>query len=222
MITINNQHVKLSIDENKLSGLSVIGPLETKKTLFRLWDIDAEYLPNYYALFFNKAIQNLSASDAFITLAFKHHGYLLNTTKPIDIQQAKKQIETDLLIINQESNLSKATSIYFDKWWPKPHFDHKTAKLDFGVALKTHNGQSSSHTINRIILLRYGHLTINYSLSKQAIQQQPDVKPYLALLNEITQAIAIDKGYRFSDIDREKDQASNYKIINLLLSSEIF
>ncbi|MGY0398766.1 MAG: DUF2167 domain-containing protein [Ostreibacterium sp.] len=171
---------------------------------------------------YNKGVNNLSDKDSFITLSFSANGYIIETNDDINISEARKQIEIDLEIINRESQWGKTDSIYFDQWWPAPIVDKEKHTIEFGVSLKDFHERVFNRTINRIILTRHGHITINYSLSEKDIAENKSLSDYQKKLDEVTNSLSIAKGYRYQDVDEENDLPSKSRMINLLLSSEIF
>ncbi len=187
-----------------------------------MWHTNSEDLSYYLALFSNKAIKQLNDDSSFITLSFSAHGYVIETGSAIDIAEAKKQIEIDLEIINRESQWSAEESIYFDDWWPKPYFDVKTHTLEFGVVLKDFHQRVINRTLNRLILTRYGHIAINYSLSEQEINSGRSVSDYQQHFDEIVSALTIAPNDRYEAINEDSDRPSKSGLINLILSAEIF
>ncbi|MBS9777443.1 MAG: DUF2167 domain-containing protein [Gammaproteobacteria bacterium] len=222
MIEIKKQKIALSIDEKKLKSLSALTDTAAQLYLSKLWDTHNTELLHYMAVFYNKDIRELSEKDSFITISFLENGYMIDTQEPIDIVEAQKQIEIDLEIINRESQWGKEDSIYFDQWWPQPKFNSSSNILEFGVSLKDFNQNVFNRTVNRIKLTRFGYISINYSLSEKDIFEKKPLSYYQERLDEVCSAINVKTGYRFKDVDEDNDLPSRSRMINLLLSSEIF
>ncbi len=222
MIKLVTEKLTLSIDEGQLNTLHVIVEQAARRELARLWHTDSEDLSHYLALFNDKAIKQLNDDSSFITLSFSAHGYVIENDSAINTAEAKKQIEIDLEIINRESQWSAEESIYFDAWWPKPHFDAKKHTLEFGVVLKDFHQRVINRTLNRLILTRYGHIAINYSLSEQEINSGRSVSDYQQRFDEIVSVLTIAPDDRYEAINEDSDRPSKSGLINLILSAEIF
>lgn len=212
----------IDINHKALSSLDVLGETDTRVRLSKIWDTEPADLSHYLAVFYNKGKKDFSDNDSFLTLSFAETGYIVDSHESIDLAEAKKQIEIDLEIINRESQWSKEESIYFDRWWPRPTLDKSKHTLEFGISLKDFYGKVFNRTINRIVLTRFGYLSINYSLSEQDIYADKPLSYYQKKLDEVFAAILISEGYRYQDIDEENDMPSRSRMINLVLSSEIF
>ncbi len=222
MIQITANNLALVIDNDRLSTLNVYNSAETRRRLAAIWSVDEQDVAQYQALFFDKALGQLGDKDSFVTLSFIAHGYVADAGERIDANEAKTQIEIDLEIINRESQWNAQDSIYFDKWWPAPTMDVENKVLEFGVSLKDFNQKVFNRTLNRIFLTRYGHILLNYSLSERAIAEGLPVTHYQKKLDEISNALMIVEGYRYQDVDEDNDMPSRSRLINLILSSEIF
>ncbi len=222
MTKLVTDKLTLSINEEQLSTLHVVVEQAARRELARLWHTDSGDLSHYLALFSDKKIKQLNDDSSFITLSFSAHGYVIETGSSIDIGEAKKQIEIDLEIINRESQWSAKESIYFDDWWPKPYFDVKTHTLEFGVALKDFHQRVINRTLNRLILTRYGHIAINYSLSEQEINSGRPISDYQKCFDEIVSVLTIAPDDRYEAINEDSDRPSKSGLVNLILSAEIF
>lgn len=222
MIKLISPKLALTIDEKKLSTLAVFVDEAARAQLVTLWDAEQSDLSHYLALFVNPSVKSLSDQDSFISLSFSGNGYILDSNETIDLAEAQKQIEIDLEIISRESQWNKEESIYFDQWWPKPQMNPDSHIMEFGVSLKDYQQNVFNRTINRILLTRFGYLSINYSLSEADVSSNKPLSEYQKKLDEVVSVINIDKGYRFIDIDEDNDMPSKSRMINLLLSSEIF
>lgn len=218
---ISVDDLTLNIDPSRLKNLQVQTAETARKTLSDIWGSPVDELGHYLAIFFDKKAKTLQEGQSFISLSFMSHGYVTEIDKPLNHNEAKKQIEIDLEIINRESQWKPEESIYFANWWPVPHFDKKSHVLEFGVALKDHR-QIFNRTLNRILLTRYGHLLLNYSLSEQDIASDLSLTFCQSRLDEVQSVISVASGFRYEDIDVENDRPSRSKLINLILSSEIF
>ncbi|PIE45250.1 MAG: hypothetical protein CSA45_03645 [Gammaproteobacteria bacterium] len=222
MIELSRENVVVLIDEKRLDSFDVLVGRDARLQLAGLWETELTDLVHYLALFVDKDSDGLSETSSFLTLSSAQHGYILDVDDRIDKLQAQKQIETDLEIINRESQWSEKESIYFGGWWPEPSFDRANNTLEFGVFLRDFKNNIINRTMNRIVLTRYGHLLINYSLSEAEISQGKPLSYYQTQLNEVGQAVTVGKGSRYQDVDENKDVPSRSRMINLLLSSEIF
>ncbi len=222
MIELINDKLVIRIDDKKLSTLSVISDSAARGKLAKIWDTEKEDLSHYLAVFYDKNNERFVDGDSFITLSFSDNGYILDSEERIDVHEAKKQIEIDLEIINRESQWDKEDSIYFDNWWPAPTFDKSKHLLEFGVSLKDFHGKVFNRTLNRIILTRFGYVSINYSLSEKDILDAKPLSHFQKKLDEVVNSLDIEAGYRFDDVDENNDMPSRSRMINLLLSSEIF
>lgn len=222
MINIQTDKLSLTIDNHKLKTLRVESNDEARALLANIWDTETSDLINYYAVFFNKQARTLGDEQSFITLSFSPHGYVMDSQEQIDIAEAQKQIEIDLEIINREAQWGAEDSIYFDEWWPKPHFSAEQQMLEFGISLKDFHKKVFNRTLNRLILTRYGHIMINYSLSENDLNIGHPLSYYQKRLDEVLAAINIKSGYRYSDVNEDEDFPSKSRMINLVLSSEIF
>lgn len=222
MIQIEAPNLMLDINVAKLSTLRALGKNKTRETLAEVWGASLADLSHYYALFVDKKINKLSDTDSFVSLSFISHGYVADAEENIDIDEAQKQIEIDLEIINRESQWSAEESIYFGRWWPKPRMDVEKNVLEFGVSLKDFHQKAFNRTLNRLILTRYGHILLNYSLSEADIQADKPLVHYQQKLDEVAASLVVGKGYRYQDVDEDSDLPSRSRLINLILSSEIF
>ncbi len=222
MIELVNDKLVIRINDEALSSLAVLNESAARAKLSTIWDTDQADLLHYLAVFYDKGHENFTDNDSFITLSFFDSGYIVDSNENIDINEAKKQIEIDLEIINRESQWSKEESIYFDQWWPAPKFDKARHLLEFGVSLKDFNGKVFNRTVNRIILTRFGYVSINYSLSEKDILDNKPLSYFQEKLDEVIAVLDIEAGYRFADVDENNDMPSRSRMINLLLSSEIF
>ncbi len=222
MIELINDKLVIRIDEKAFSSLAVINDSFARARLSKIWDTDQADLAHYLAVFYDKGNQDFSDSNSFMTLSFNDNGYIIDSNELIDVAEARKQIEIDLEIINRESQWNKEESIYFDRWWPKPTIDMQKHLLEFGVSLKDFHGKVFNRTVNHIILTRFGYVSINYSLSEQDILEDKPLSYFQGKLDEVVAALDIETGYRFEDIDEDNDMPSRSRMINLLLSSEIF
>ncbi len=222
MIQITTNDLSLSIDNSRLTTLNVYDSQQARLALADIWKVDTEDLMQYQALFFDKSINQLDDKQSFITLSSSSHGYVADADEFIDAAEAKTQIEIDLEIINRESQWSAEDSIYFDTWWPAPIMDSENHILEFGVSLKDYHQKVFNRTLNRIILTRYGHLSLNYSLAESDVDNAQSLPYYRQKLDEIIDAITISEGYRYQDVDEDNDMPSRSRLINLILSSEIF
>lgn len=222
MIELANDKLVIRINNKALSALAVLSNGTARTKLSKIWDTEPADLAHYLAVFYPKGNKDFSDKNSFITLSFADSGYIIDSNEPIDVNEAKKQIEIDLEIINRESQWSKEESIYFDRWWPAPTVDKNKHLLEFGVSLKDFHGKVFNRTVNRIILTRFGYLSINYSLSEKDILDDKPLSYFQKNLDEIVAALSIEEGYRFQDVDENNDMPSRSRMINLLLSSEIF
>lgn len=221
MIQIKNDSFVIDFDEEKLANLQFYIDAEARERLASIWDTDAEDLSHYYLLLGEKGLPIVSDNQSFMTISLWDHGYV-DSTGAIDLSEVQKQIEIDLEIINRESQWGPEESIYFDQWWPKPVVDIKRHTLDFGVSLKDFHQKVFNRTLNRIILTRYGHILLNYSLSEADIFGNKALSYYEGRFDEVMNAMSIQAGYRYEDINEDTDMPSRSKMINLILSSEIF
>ena len=222
MIELKTDKLVISIDTKKLTSLSMLSAEAAKNQLAKIWDTNQTDLNHYLILLHDNTIEQVSDKDSFITVSFLKNGYILDSHEVIDVDEAKKQIEIDLEIINRESQWSKEDSIYFDQWWPTPVIDKKNHTMEFGISLKGFYQKVFNRTLNRIQLARYGYLSINYSLSERDILENKALSHYQKKLDEVLVAITIKKGFRFQDFDENIDIPSKSRLINLLLSAEIF
>lgn len=222
MKNIITEQLQLSIDEQLLTTLNMLTERAAREQLATIWGAELGDLSHYYALFFNQNIQTVSDKDSFITLSFSSHGYVLEPTEHIDITEAEKQIAIDLEIINRESQWGEEESIYFDQWWPKPHYNSEKQVLEFGVSLKDYHQKVFNRTLNRLLLTRFGHILINYSLSEQDIADDKPLSAYQTKLDEVEKALNITESFRYQDVNEDTDSPSKSRMINLILSSEIF
>ncbi len=222
MIKLELETFVAELDEAKLPTLKVLDNASARAALAMIWGASAEDLVRFFAVVYDKKIKKISDADSFIALSFSNHGFVLDPEESVNVSEAGKQIEIDLEIINRESQWSKENSIYFSGWWPKPHYNAVTKTLEFGVALKDFSGNIINRTINRLILTRYGHVLMNYSLSEQDILTNKPLEEFTKKLDELQAALKIEQGYRYEDIVKALDKPSRSRMINLLLSSEIF
>lgn len=222
MIEITTDELVLYVDETYLQTLQIRSGEEARKTLASIWGADVADLLHYQAIFFDKSLPQLTEADSFVSLSSVQHGYIADIEEKINNSEARKQIEIDLEIINRESQWSAEDSIYFDDWWPAPNVDIDRKTLEFGVSLKDFYQQVFNRTLNRLFLTRYGHFSLNYSLSENAIKQAQPLSYYQEKLDEITVSLSILEGYRYEDVDEDNDIPSRSRLINLILSSEIF
>ncbi len=222
MIELINDKLVIRIDEKALSSLAVLSDSMARARLSKIWDTEQADLAHYLAVFYDKGNKDFSDSNSFITLSFNDNGYIVDSNEHIDIAEARRQIEIDLEIINRESQWNKEESIYFDRWWPKPTMDTQKHLLEFGVSLKDFHSKVFNRTVNRIVLTRFGYISINYSLSEQDILEDKPLSYFQKNLDEVVAALDIEAGYRFDDVDENNDMPSRSRMINLLLSSEIF
>lgn len=222
MIELMNDPLTITLDGKKLATLKSLDGAAARQALSKVWDTDVEDLQHYLAVIFDKSSKVLSDEVSFMTLSYANHGYIIAANETIDVASARKQIEIDLEIINRESQWTKEESIYFDQWWPIPQVNKMTHTMEFGVSLKDYHQKVFNRTINRIILTRYGHLLINYSLSEADIAAKRPLDYYQKRLDEATKAIQVAQGGRYIDVDEDTDRPSKSRMINLLLSSEIF
>lgn len=222
MTEIIRDKLQVDINPKKLSSLKLQAGDDAVQLLSDIWSTEAGDLPHYLAVFYDKNVKQLSDNDSFITLSFSNHGYIIEANENIDIAEARKQIEIDLEIINRESQWGEEGSIYFDQWWPAPVVDKTKDTMEFGVSLKDFHNKAFNRTINRIILTRHGHLALNYSLSEKDIADNQPFSYFQKKLDEVTAAMTIGEGYRYQDVNEDIDMPSRSRMINLLLSSEIF
>lgn len=222
MINIETDNLVLDIDQSKIASLRVLNSSEARRALADIWGASIDDLSHYYALFFDKQLETLGGTDSFITLSFASHGYVADADEHIDIAEAQKQIEIDLEIINRESQWSAEESIYFDRWWPEPKMDKQSKVMEFGVSLKDFHQKVFNRTLNRLILTRYGHILLNYSLSEADILANKPLSYYQQKLSEVTAALTVKESYRYQDVNEDSDLPSRSRLINLILSSEIF
>lgn len=222
MIDITTDELVLHLDDTQLQTLQVRIGDDARQLLATIWGADTTDLSHYHAIFFDKSLPQLTGTDSFISLSSTQHGYIADIEETINSDEAQKQIEIDLEIINREAQWTAEESIYFDAWWPKPTLDTNTQILEFGVSLKDFYQQVFNRTLNRLFLTRYGHFSLNYSLSEAAIKQAQPLPYYQEKLDEITASLTIVDGYRYQDVDEENDIPSRSRLINLILSSEIF
>lgn len=222
MIKLELEPLVVALDETRLESSKVLGNAAARAALSSIWGTSAEDLVHFFAVVYDKAVGEISDHDSFIALSFSRHGFVLNPSEPVNVEEAQKQIGIDLEIINRESQWGKEDSIYFSEWWPKPHYNTDTRTLEFGIALKDFFGNTINRTINRLVLTRYGHILINYSLAEKDILSKKPLSEFIAKLDELQAAVVIEEGYRYEDIIEETDTPSRSRMINLLLSSEIF
>lgn len=222
MLQINTDQLVLEIDLTKITSLRVQDNMAARQALATVWGANIEDLSHYYAVYFDKQLNQLGDTDSFISLSFVSHGYIINAEESIEVTDAQKQIEIDLEIINREAQWSAEESIYFDRWWPQPGMNQQTKTLEFGVSLKDFHQKVFNRTLNRLILTRYGHILLNYSLSEADIFADKPLSYYQNNLDEVINALTVVKGYRYQDIDEDNDLPSRSRLINLILSSEIF
>lgn len=222
MIELRREKLVVDIDVARLASLHILTDSAAQTSLSQIWDTDQSDLLHYFSVLYDKSLDELSDKDSFITLSFAESGYIIDANEPIDVEEAKKQIEIDLEIINRESQWGKEDSIYFDQWWPVPKYDKQRQMLEFGVSLKDFHQKVFNRTVNRIVLTRYGYVSINYSLSERDILDDKPLSHYQKKLDEVSAAMTIKEGYRFQDVDEDNDFPSKSRMINLLLSSEIF
>lgn len=222
MIEIHTARLALSIDESQLTSFNGVYEAQARDRLAEIWTVEAIDLPHYHALFIDKNIDETFDFFSFVTIAYIDHGYVIDPQEAIDIVEAKKQIEIDLEIINREARWGAEESIFFDDWWPLPAYQADKQMLEFGIALKDFYQKVINRTLNRIILTRNGHIAVNYSLSEDDLYSDKTLAYFQGKLDEICQAIKIHEGYRYQDVDEEKDYPSKSRMINLILSSEIF
>lgn len=222
MIQLKNDSFVIDIDETKLISLQFFANTQAREKLANIWDTDLEDLSHYYALLGDKDMPLVSDNQSFMTLSLWEHGYVADTDEAIDLSEIQRQIEIDLEIINRESQWTPEESIYFGEWWPKPTVDKQNHRLDFGVSLKDFHQKAFNRTVNRILLTRYGHILINYSLSENDINADKPLAYFIQKFDEVTQAMRLHPGYRYSDINEDTDMPSRSRMINLILSSEIF
>ncbi len=197
MTKIMTDGIVLSIDANQLTTLKMADGEGARQMLASLWGADMVDLSHYQAIFYDSQLSELTEDDSFVTLSFMSHGYIADTNAPIAASEARKQIEIDLEIINREAQWSEEES-------------------------KDYYNQVLNRTLNRLFLTRYGHLLLNYSLSEAAIKAARPLRYYQNKFDEIEKAMTIASGYRYQDIDTDNDKPSRSKLINLILSSEIF
>lgn len=222
MIQLKNDSFVIDIDETKLTSLQFFANASAREKLANIWDADLEDLSHYYALLGDKEMPLVSDNQSFMTLSLWEHGYIVDTKENIDLSEIQRQIEIDLEIINRESQWTAEESIYFGEWWPKPTYNKGNYQLDFGVSLKDFHQKAFNRTVNRILLTRYGHILINYSLSENDINANKPLAYFRQKLDELTQAMHLHSGYRYNDINEDTDMPSRSRMINLILSSEIF
>lgn len=222
MKTLVTEKLTLSFDETQLGNLNALFEKQARVALAKMWHTEVEDLLHYLALFTNKKIATLDDNSSFITLSFNAHGYVLDPELPISIGEAQKQIEIDLEIINRESQWSAEDSIYFSEWWPKPSFDPQTHTLEFGVALRDFYKRVINRTINRVILTRYGHISLNYSLSEADTNAARPLSYYQKQFDDVVKALTISPEYSYDAVNEDSDTPSKSRLINLILSSEIF
>ncbi len=222
MIELKRKNLVLNIDDKKLATLRMLTGSAAQARLAELWDTEQADVSHYMAVFYNKGLEQLSETDSFITMSFSKVGYILDANERIDLAEAKKKIEIDLEILNRESQWGKKDSMYFDQWWPTPVYDIKSNVLEFGVSLKDFHQRVFNRTVNRIKLTRFGYLSVNYSMSEKDILEDKPLSYYRNKLDEICNVVTVKPGYRFQDVDKDNDTPSQSRMINLLLSSEIF
>ncbi len=222
MIKLELSTLVADLNEKKLPSLKVLDNAAARAALATIWGADAEDLVNFFAVVYDKSVRKISDNNSFIALSFSNHGYVLRPDDPVSIADAEKQIEIDLEILNRESQWGREEAIYFSGWWPEPHYDKASKTLEFGISLKDFFGNTINRTINRLILTRYGHVLMNYSLSENDILEKKPLEQFTQKLDEIQAALTIEKGYRYEDVVEELDKPSRSRMINLLLSSEIF
>lgn len=221
MIPIKDNNIDIELDPKKLGQFQFIDKEVTGKALAELWDVEVSDVSRFLGAFIaNK--KSIDESASFITLAFNDHGYVANPEEPIDAGEAKKQIDIDLEIINRESQWEDSDAIVFKAWWPKPTLDKEKNTLTFGVILGDKAGNTINKTMNRLILTRYGHIELNYSLAENEIDSVKSVDDYLADIITVSDAIHVLAPYRYLDIDEDNDYPSKSRPINLVLSAEIF
>ncbi len=222
MIKIEQKKLKLTINEKQLKTLTVATNAAAHGMLAKIWGEDPEYLTNFLAIYYDSKIKELDDNSSFITLTYNDSGYIIDPREVINISEARKQIDIDLEIINRESGWSDTESIYFSDWWPAPDYNMNTFTLEFGVSLRDNDKNIINKTLNRIILTRYGYLEINYSLSSKEVKLNKDISIYQEILNEITASLKVEDEFRFQDINEDIDYPSKSKMLNLVLSAEIF
>lgn len=222
MIQLKNDNFVIDIDETKLTSLQFFANADAREKLANIWDTDATDLMHYYVLLGDKNTPLVSDNQSFMTVSLWEHGYVMDSAEDVNLAEVQKQIEIDLEIINRESQWSAEESIYFGAWWPKPTLDKDKHILDFGVTLKDFHQKPFNKTLNRIILTRYGHILMNYSLSEEDINANRPLSYFQEKFDEATRAMTIQKGYRYADVNEDTDSPSKSRMINLILSSEIF
>lgn len=222
MIQLKNDNFVIDVDESKLTTLQLFANEEARNKLATIWDTEADDLSHYYALLGDKEQPLVSDNQTFMTVSLWEHGYVLDSAESVNLTEIQQQIEIDLEIINRESQWSAEESIYFGGWWPKPTLDKQNHVLDFGVSLKDFHQKAFNRTINRIILTRYGHILMNFSLSENDINANTPQSYFQEKFDEVTQAMGIQPGYRYEDVNEDTDMPSKSRMMNLILSSEIF
>lgn len=222
MIQLKNDNFIIDIDESKLTTLQLFANADARGKLANIWDTAPEDLMHYYMLLGDKDVPLVSDNQSFMTVSLWEHGYVTDSAEQVDLSEIQKQIEIDLEIINRESQWSAEESIYFGGWWPQPTLDKDRHILDFGVSLKDFHQKPFNRTLNRIILTRYGHILMNYSLSEEDINANKPQSYFQQRFDEAMATMAIHPGYRYEDVNEDTDMPSKSRMINLILSSEIF
>ncbi len=222
MIKIEQEKLNLTIDDTKLKTLTVATKSAAQNILAKVWGEDIEYLSNFIAIYYNDKIKELDDDSSFITISHTATGYIANPTEIIDIEEARKQIDIDLEIINRESGWKDSDSIFFGDWWPKPNYNTNNNTLEFGAFLQDNKKTVINKTINRIVLTRFGYLEINFSLSNKEVDLKKDISKYQKILDEVVNSIEIESGFTFKDVNEDIDSPSKSKMLNLVLSAEIF
>ncbi len=133
MIAVEDKNIALDLDPKKIKGFRFLDKKEATETLARLWDVDVTDVSQFMGLFVPAKTKTIDENTSFITLAFNDHGYVAEPGEKIDIDEAQKQIEIDLEIINRESQWDDSEAIVFKKWWPKPSYKNDDKTLTFGV-----------------------------------------------------------------------------------------
>lgn len=222
MIAIQANNIDIELDPSKLNRFRYLDKDEAAETLAKLWDVEVGDVSRFLGIFVTKNTRNIDEDTSFITLAFSDHGYVVNPDEAVDAGEAKKQIDIDLEIINRESQWDENEAIVFKSWWPKPTYNSQARTLTFGVVLGDKAGNTINRTMNRLILSRYGHIELNYSLAASELDSDKPVEDYIADLDSIERSLSILAPYRYADIDENNDYPSKSRPINLVLSAEIF
>lgn len=222
MIAIQAKNIDIELDESKLARFRYLDKDKATQTLAELWDVEVSDVSRFLGLFVPKNTRSIDEETSFVTLAFNDHGYVVNPDEVIDVAEAKKQIDIDLEIINRESQWDDSEAIVFKSWWPAPTYNSDKKTLTFGVVLGDKMGNTINRTMNRLILSRYGHIELNYSLAVSELDNDKPIEDYLADIDNIEKALSILAPYRYDDIDEDNDYPSKSRPINLVLSAEIF